>query len=249
MHITSAVAQLDNTVNSGGGGDPGYEVSGNLYKSQGAAAIAWARQMAGNTAKNQNEYSSNIFSIKSSNGNTYYGFTPPLSFEGREDEGHNPYKESPGIDDPESNRYVPPGAVVTGNIHSHTGEAGWRDNNNFSPTTHAQKGDEAVMAAHQNIKFYLVTPYGNLINDAQGPNYPMAIGFPKSAKPGEKTGPVEIQWGQVAGEIRYRNYNDMAPAGTWKVIIPATTPQTDYTKPYQFPKQSKEKIWTITVTK
>jgi hypothetical protein len=36
----------------------------------------------------------------------------------------------------------------------------------------------------------------------------------------------------------------LAPAGTWRVIIPATRPQTDYTKPYKFPMKTNEK-WKI----
>jgi hypothetical protein len=200
----------------------GTEEGGKLYKSEEAAVIAWARIMAGNTAKNQNEYSSNIFSVKGKDGNIYYGYTPPVSFENVE--GHIAYKECPGPDDFLSTQYLPAGSTLIANIHSHTGAAGWRDNNNFSPSTFANGfgGDEGVMRDHQNLKFYLVTPNGKLINDMQGPNYPMAIGLPESANP-SKVNPdgISLQWAQL---YYVRSYQDLEPVDTWQKKKWVTTP-------------------------
>lgn len=199
-------------------------ITGNLYKSIEAASIAAAEQIAGNTNKNGVEYSSLIFEVTSDDGKTkLYGYTPIKSFVGVE--GRDPTAQSPGPADPLHTKNVPNGATWVGHVHSHTGQAGWRDNNDFSPTTFKQRGDNGLMKDFPNLRFFLVTPEGNLINDTQGKDFPTVKGLPAPKKPADQ--PLEVKWDQLPSNI------DLKPViEKWR---------KDFFDGYQFKTRKKKK--------
>lgn len=153
-------------------------LGGKLYETMDAAAIAWAvTGGALNTKENWLEYSSVIFVIKK-NGKPYYGYTPPETFEDISREYAS--QTSPGPNDPRTLKWIkelPTGAEVVAVIHSHTNQGS--DPNNFSKTTRNQRGDEYLYNVEAPwLKYYLVTPNGNMFELSQGPKLPKLTGLP-----------------------------------------------------------------------
>ena len=129
---------------------------GKRYKSADAAAIAWAKQFASRSIKENAEYSSIIYSTTKGK-KSYYSYTEGKRFPKDIDAEH----ASPGPDDARKN--VPKGGMAVAYIHSH---GAWQRNtdNDFSPSKGMTGDKDAdLMANNRDLDFYLTTPIGSLL--------------------------------------------------------------------------------------
>ena len=129
---------------------------GKRYKSADAAAIAWSKQYAEVSIKENAEYSSIIYKITTTKGKTYWSYTEGKRFKRVVDAEH----ASPGPN--QAKKDMPEGATAVAFIHSHS--AWQRDSDNdFSPSV-GMTGmkDEDLMTDNKDLDFYLATPDGRL---------------------------------------------------------------------------------------
>lgn len=119
---------------------------GKRYKSQDAAAIAWAHQYAGLSIADNREFAGAIYQFTTTSGNTYYSYNE--ANEGK-------------IDNAVYNKNIPAGAKIVALIHSH-GDYNQETDNDFSEPPSAKYTDREYMRDHTGIDYYLTTPEGVL---------------------------------------------------------------------------------------
>jgi RHS repeat-associated protein len=190
---------------------------GEHYKSADAAAIAWAQQYAGTSVKNRVEMSSLIYSGGSGK-KAFFSYTEAKNFNGVE--GKDASSHSPGPD--ELSGDLRKGETAKAFIHSHGGYDDGATNNEFSP------GDEAIMASHKAMDFYLSSPDGNLTVDRNSESL-SSDGFPRIGGVLASGYPRDETARDQNGNFRYGPY----PAGhgvhvNTNVVDGPNDPKTDF---------------------
>ncbi|SIQ10805.1 DUF4329 domain-containing protein, partial [Chryseobacterium sp. RU33C] len=113
-----------------------------LFNTRENAAINFGQQYNGKSIKQYREYAAIIYSVKKSDGKTYYAYNKPVK---GGNAGATP------------NHKLPNGTRAAGIIHSHGGYEVNYDNNNFSGST----GDKGY-AEYYDLDIFVSTPNGSL---------------------------------------------------------------------------------------
>lgn len=113
-----------------------------LFNTRENAAINFGQQYNGKSIKQYREYAAIIYSVKKSDGKTYYAYNKPVK---GGNAGATP------------NHKLPNGTRAGGIIHSHGGYEVNYDNNNFSGST----GDKGY-AEYYDLDIFVSTPNGSL---------------------------------------------------------------------------------------
>ena len=183
---------------------------GDKFKSQDAAAIDFAKHYLKTTLINRSEFSSLIYKFKTSKGKEYYSYTPGVRFE---DGKHDPYTSSPS---PTSNQHsLPSGEVeVTADIHTHTSGNGYANQETWSKSTIAQRGDQYINEELDQMDHYLVTPRGKVIVQRQDAQTDELVAFVNSK------GNLEVNWKALIGPKDVGPVNDKNPIRQGKTKFP-----------------------------
>jgi len=113
-----------------------------LFNTRENAAINFGQQYNGKSIKQYREYAAIIYSVKESDGKTYYAYNKPVK---GGNAGATP------------NHKLPKGTRAGGIIHSHGGYEANYDNNNFS----GLQGDKGY-AEYYDLDIFVSTPNGSL---------------------------------------------------------------------------------------
>ncbi len=131
-----------------------YDFSSQSYTSADAPAAGWLTRYGEAAFQSGIEWSSVIYSF-TSGGNTYYGYSPPVSFSKNDAQGRDPDGASPGWGDPLQILPNYFGFRLVGGIHSHQPASGTPTNpknENFS------RPDQTINKTSPGKNLYLATP-------------------------------------------------------------------------------------------
>ncbi|MBX9734585.1 MAG: RHS repeat-associated core domain-containing protein [Chitinophagaceae bacterium] len=181
--------------------DPDGMKPGDRFKSADAAAIDWAKTYYKTTKINRAEFSSLIYKFQTKRGKEYFSYTPGVKFE---DGKHDPFTSSPA---PTSDLHkLPKGNVeVVADIHSHTVGNGFANQETWSKTTIAQKGDQYINEELDEMDHYLLTAKGKVKAQRQDGNVDDVIGFINDK------GNLEVNWSSIVGPKDVGPVNDNDP--------------------------------------